>query len=69
MGLEPIMIQEFLKNSWANLEDQEEEHDKEAFKMVTSRKKLDIKLLKSNISLDSYLVILILPYEMYFLEH
>lgn len=31
MGFEPIMVQEFLKNSWANLEDQEEVHDKEGF--------------------------------------
>lgn len=61
LDIKPPMVQEFLKNSWANMADQDEDQDNEGFTVVTLRKRIGSKLLKTNLPLESLVVLIILP--------
>lgn len=61
LDIKPPMVQEFLKNSWANMTDQDEDQDNEGFIVVTLRKRIGSKLLKTNLPLESLIVLITLP--------
>lgn len=61
LDIKPPMVQEFLKNSWANMADQDEDQDNEGFTVVTLRKRIGSKLLKTNLPLESLVVLITLP--------